>query len=175
MDQLMLLKPGKDYAEGIFRYRGAFIAAGDPMDGTGSLYRMPDPETWLEQVADLSRPETTPENWVTTSQYICVRPYDNRLVGMILLRHSLNEYLEQFGGHIEFSVLPEERGKGYATWMLKNVLRYAKDCSINRVILAAEPRNAAGKRVIEKNGGIFMDQVVDPEYETALERYYIDI
>ena len=48
MDQLMLLKPGKDYAEGIFRYRNAFIMAGDSMDGTGSLYRMPDPRPgWI--------------------------------------------------------------------------------------------------------------------------------
>ena len=171
----MLLKPGKDYAEEIFRYRNAFIVSGEPMDGTGSLYRMPDPETWLEQVSDLSRPETTPENWVTTTQYICVRPYDNRLVGMIQLRHSLNEYLEQFGGHVEFSVLPDERNKGYATWMLKNVLRYAKDYAIDRVILAVEPRNTAGKRVINKNNGVFLDKVLDPEYEIELERYSIKI
>ena len=175
MDQLMLLKPGKEYAEGIFRYRNAFIIAGDPMDGTGSLYRIPDPDIWLDQVTDLSRPETTPEDWVTTSQYICVRPYDNKLVGMIQLRHSLNEYLAQYGGHVEFSVLPEERGKGYATWMLKNTLRYARDFAINRLILAVEPKNAAGKRVIEKNGGVFMDKVLDPEYEMELERYSIDL
>ena len=175
MDQLMLLKPGKDYAEGIFRYRNAFIMAGDSMDGTGSLYRMPDPEAWLDQVTDLSRPETTPEEWVTTSQYICVRPYDNRLVGMIQLRHSLNEYLQRYGGHVEFSVLPDERGKGYATWMLRNVLRYARDYDIDRVLLAVEPRNAAGKRVIEKNGGEFLDKVLDPEYEIELERYSIGV
>lgn len=175
MDQLMLLKPGKEYAEGIFRYRNAFIISGDSMDGTGSLYRMPDPDTWLEQVTDLSRPETTPEDWVTTSQYICVRPYDNKLVGMIQLRHSLNEYLEQYGGHVEFSVLPEERGKGYATWMLKNTFRYARDFAINRLILAVEPKNAPGKRVIEKNGGVLMDTVLDPEYEIELERYFINL
>ena len=63
------LKPGRDYAEGIFQYRSAFIMAGDPMDGTGSLYRMPDPEDWLTQVTDLARPETTPEDWVPTTQY----------------------------------------------------------------------------------------------------------
>ena len=175
MDQLMLLKPGRDYAEQIFRYRNAFIIAGDPMDGTGSLYRMPDPEDWLAQVTDLSKPETTPEDWVTTTQYICVRPYDNRLVGMIFLRHGLNEYLEQYGGHVEFSVLPEERGKGYATWMLKNVLRYAKDRAIDRVLLACEPRNAAARRVIEKNGGEFLDRVLDPEYEIELDRYAIKV
>ena len=175
MDQLMLLKPGRDYAEGIFQYRNAFLTAGDPMDGTGSLYRMPDPMDWLAQVTDLSRPETTPEDWVPTTQYICVRPYDNRLVGMILLRHSLNEYLEQYGGHVEFSVLPDERGKGYATWMLKNILRYAKDRDIERVLLACEPKNEAARRVIAKNGGEFVDKVLDPEYEIELERYAIRV
>ena len=175
MDQLMLLKPDKQYAEGIFQYRSAFIAAGEPMDGTGSLYRMPDPEEWLRQVEDLSRPETTPEEWVPTSQFLCVRPYDNRLVGMIQLRHTLNEYLEQFGGHVEFSVLPDERGKGYATWMLKNVLRYTKDHAISHVLLACEPRNAAAKRVIERNGGVYLDTVLDPEYEIELDRYTIDV
>ena len=175
MDQLMLLKPGRDYAEGIFQYRCAFIMAGDPMDGTGSLYRMPDPEDWLTQVTDLARPETTPEDWVPTTQYICVRPHDNRLVGMILLRHNLNEYLEQFGGHVEFSVLPDERGKGYATWMLKNVLRYAKDWGIERVLLACDAGNTAARRVIEKNGGTALDKVIDPEYEIELERFTIKV
>ena len=68
-----------------------------------------------------------------------------------------------------------ERGKGYATWMLKNVLRYAKDCQIERVLLACEPHNTAGKRVIEKNGGVFFDKVLDPAYEIELERYTISV
>ncbi|MBR6115352.1 MAG: GNAT family N-acetyltransferase [Oscillospiraceae bacterium] len=175
MDQLMLLKPARDYLEEIFKYRSAFIAMGEPMDGTGSLYRMPDPNDWLQQVEDLSRPETTPENWVVTSQYICVRPYDNRLVGMIQLRHFLNEFLELYGGHIEFSVLPEDRGKGYATWMLKNTLRYARDLALDRVILACDANNAAAVRVIEKNGGVPLDTVVEPDYDTELRRFTITL
>ena len=173
MDQLLLLDPAKEYAEGITHYRSAFIEAGDSMDGTGSLYRMPDPEEWLAQVKALSRPETTPEDWVPTAQYICVRLLDDRLVGMIQLRRTLNEYLQQYGGHVEFSVLPDERGKGYATWMLRNILRYAKEYNIDRLILAVETKNTAGKRVIEKNGGVFLDKVLDPEYEIELERYGI--
>ena len=175
MDQLMLLKPGKDFCEEIFKHRNAFIFAGEPMDGTGSLYRMPDPNDWLAQVEDLSKPETVPEDWVVTSQYICVRPYDNRLVGMIQLRHELNEYLELYGGHVEFSVLPEDRGKGYATWMLKNVLYYARQLGLGRLILAVDPRNAAAVRVVEKNGGAPLDKVFDPEYELELERYAITL
>lgn len=173
MDQLMLLKPGKDFAEQIFYYRQAFLISGDPMEGTGSLYRMPDPEDWLAQTEDLSRPETVPENWDVTSQYICVRPFDNRLVGMIQVRHTLNPYLALYGGHVSFSVLPDQRGKGYGTWMLKNVLPYCREFGLGEVLLACDPSWTAGKRVIEKNGGEFLEKVFDPEYETDVERYRI--
>ena len=173
MDQLLLMQPDKYYAEAIRDYRKAFLDAGDPMDGTGPLYRMPEPEDWLAYTARLSASATVPEDMVPTTQYICVRPYDNRLVGMIELRHTLNEYLQLYGGHVEFSVLPGERGKGYATWMLQNVLRYARERSIEQLVLAVEPRNAAGIRVIEKNGGVWLDKVLDPEYELELARYRI--
>ena len=175
MDQLMLLKPTKDYAGQIFNYRQTFIIQGEAMDGTGSLYRMPDPEEWLQQVEDLSKPETTPENWDVTSQYICVRPYDNALVGMILVRHTLNEYLRLYGGHVEYSVLPSERNKGYGTWMLKTVLPYCREFGIERVLLACEPRNEAGLKVIRNNGGVLLDKVFDPEYDMDMERYVIEL
>ena len=175
MDQLMLLKPGRDYSEQIFLYRQEFLIAGDPIEGTDSLYRLPDPEDWLAQVTDLSKPETTPENWDVTSQYICVRPFDNRLVGMIQIKHTLNPYLAAYGGHIGFSVLPSERGKGYATWMLKTALLYCPELGLDQVILACDPACEAGKRVIAKNGGVFFEKVFDPEYEMDVERYRIDV
>ena len=37
---------------------------------------------------------------------------------MIQLRHCFNDYLERYGGHIGYSVRPDERRKGYAAWML---------------------------------------------------------
>ena len=175
MDQLMLLKPTKDYAEQIFNYRLTFIMQGEALDGTGSLYRMPDPMEWLQQVEDLSKPETTPENWDVTSQYLCVRPYDNTLVGMILVRHTLNEYLRLYGGHVEYSVLPSERNKGYGTWMLKTVLPYCREFGIDKVLLACEPKNEAGLKIIRKNGGVPLDKVFDPEYDMEMERYVIDL
>ena len=175
MDQLMLLKPEKEYSEQISAYRQAFLDHGDPMEGTGTLYRMAEPQDWLTFVQSLSHPSTVPENWDVTTQYICVRPYDNRLVGMILVRHTLNPYLALFGGHVEFSVLPEDRGKGYATWMLRSVLPYCREFGLDRVILSCDPGWAAGKRVIEKNGGVFLEKVYDTEYETDVERWAIDL
>ena len=175
MDQLMLLKPTADFAEEIFKYRVEFISQGEPMEGTGSLYRMPDPNEWLEQVKDLSNPETVPEDWVVCTQFICVRPYDNRLVGMMQVRHEFNEYLEKYAGHVGFSVLPSERNKGYGTWMLKNTLPFCKEIGINRLLVVCDPRSEASRRVIEKNGGVYESTVFDPEEEMDVARFWIDI
>lgn len=175
MDQLMLLKPTKDFAEEIFKYRMEFIAMGEPLDGTGSLYRMADPNDWLEQVKDLERPERVPEDWVPATQFICVRPYDNHLVGMIQVRHKFNEYLEKYGGLIGYSVLPSQRNKGYGTWMLKNALPFCKSIGLTRVLVTCDPQNVPSRRVIEKNGGVCENTVFDPEEETEVVRYWIDI
>ena len=41
---------------------------------------------------------------------------------MIDIRHTLNEYLETYGGHIGYSVAPGEHRRGYASQMLKEAL-----------------------------------------------------
>ncbi|WP_408582003.1 GNAT family N-acetyltransferase [Enterococcus avium] len=42
------------------------------------------------------------------------------------IRHELNEFLREFGGHIGFGVRPTERGKGYATEILRLGLKYCE-------------------------------------------------
>ena len=72
-------------------------------------------------------------------------------------------------------MLPEERGKGYATWMLKTALRYCPELGLNSVLLACDPGCEAGIKVITKNGGVFVEKLFDPEYEMDVARYRIDI
>lgn len=174
MDQLYLMNPSKDFSQEIADYRREFLDAGDYLAGTVSLYRMPDPEEWLEQISALSVPETTPEGWSTLSQYICVRPRDKKIVGMLQIVHKLdNEYLEKYEGNIAFSVRPSERRKGYATWMLKNVLPYCRELGLKKLLLVCDEDNEAGIRVIVANGGEYESTVLEPEDQTRLERYWL--
>ncbi|MBQ6052889.1 MAG: GNAT family N-acetyltransferase [Clostridia bacterium] len=69
---------------------------------------------------------------------------------MIQIRHFLNEYLENFGGHIGYSVSPSESRKGYASQMLKVSLPECKSLGIDKVLVTCSPENIGGKKTIIK-------------------------
>lgn len=58
---------------------------------------------------------------------------DNKVCGSISIRHELNDFLFNFGGHIGYSITPSERGKGYGKLQLKMGLEIAKSLGIKIV------------------------------------------
>ena len=112
---MKLVWPSMEYDKAIQAYRQEFLDSGDSMDGGGSLRRFDKTQDWLDVVEAYKRAETTPSPWVPATQYIYVRETDDKMVGVIQIRHYFNDYLEKYGGHIGYSVAPSERRKGYAT------------------------------------------------------------
>jgi predicted acetyltransferase len=54
-------------------------------------------------------------------------------------------------------VRPSARGRGVATWALREVLREATETGLDRVLLTCDVSNAASARVIERCGGVLED------------------
>lgn len=172
---MKLIKPDENYKNQILEYRQEFINASSSMDGCGSLSRMEDPSEWLNQVKSLANVETVPSNFVQSTQFIYVREVDNKLVGMIQVRHYFNDFLEKYGGHIGYSVRPSERKKGYAGLMLKECLQYCKSIGLNRVLLTCKESNEGSRKTILKNGGIYEKTVFCERDSVNLERYWIEL
>ncbi len=80
--------------------------------------------------------------------------YDHgKPVGYGKLRHYLNEYLLQYGGHIGYVIRPSERKKGYGKILLKELLIKAKEKQIDRVLVTCDDDNTGSIKVIESNNG----------------------
>lgn len=78
-------------------------------------------------------------------------------LGAIDLRHRLNAFLLDAGGHIGYSIRPSARRRGLATWALGAVLPEARAMGLGRVLVTCDDDNAGSARSIERNGGILED------------------
>lgn len=176
LEELLLIRPSLDYADQILDYRKAFLDHSPTLDGCRHLRHCADPEAFIRRCERFLQVETLPEGGVLADQFFCVRKGDNALVGMIQVRRYLNEYLEKYAGHIGYSVRPDERRKGYASWMLKESLNYCKNqLGLREVSLFCNENNEGSRRTIRKNGGVLLGTVWEPDEEEMMEKYVISL
>jgi len=96
-----------------------------------------------------------------------------RLVGVLKLRHYLNEFLEKHGGHIGYGIRPSERRKGYGDKILQLALPEAKKLGLEKVLLTCNDDNLGSISIIEKSGGILQDKIESGGKLTR--RYWINL
>ena len=149
---LTLRKPTAADSAAIEGYRRAVHYAGLPLHGaTPDLF--PDVASWL---AFHEAPAGTllPNGVAKVADSTWLGWDGERMVGIINLRHELNDFLQHYGGHIGYSVHPACWNRGYATQMLALALRESDALGLRELLLTCSPDNPASKRVIEKNGGV---------------------
>ena len=148
MEKIILVKPDLSYADEIIKYKEESLAESPLINGSAGLNRFSSIEDWLEELKKRSREDTVPKGLVPSSTYLGLREKDNYIIGMIDIRHYLNEYLTQVGGHIGYGVRKSERNKGYAKQMLKLALEKCKELKIKRVLITCDEDNIASEKVI---------------------------
>lgn len=169
MDIIKLVLPKKEHEKQVIDYKNEFEINGDALNGSAGLLRANSYEEWLSGLSS----NTTQAGLVKSSQYLAVRTGDNKIVGMINIRHTLNDYLLQFGGHIGYSVRKSERRKGYAKEMLRLALVKCKELGIDKVLITCNKDNIASAKTITGNGGVLENEV--QEQDRITQRYWIDI
>lgn len=94
------------------------------------------------------------------------------------IRHELNDFLLNYGGHIGYAVVPAHRGKGYGKKLLALMLIKAGEMGINPVLVTCNDNNAASAGIIEANGGV-LENIVDDKVSNnpgdKLRRYWISL
>lgn len=127
-------------------------------------------EEWVD--ATIKIETEAPNGFVTANTYFLVNE-NNRIIGAINIRHYLNEFLLNYGGHIGYGIRPSERRKGYATMILKLGLKKAADLNINKVLITCDKDNLGSAKTIINNGGLLENEVL--EGESITQRYWVEI
>ncbi|MFE2941131.1 GNAT family N-acetyltransferase [Streptomyces sp. NPDC059255] len=102
--------------------------------------------------------EETPRiaGWVpsTTLWYVD----GDTFLGRLNIRHRLNPYLREIGGHIGYAVRPTARRQGHATAMLLAALPVARALAVDSVLVTCDTTNTPSRKVIEAAGGRLEDE-----------------
>ena len=173
MEKIILVKPNLSYSDEIIKYKEESLKESPLINGSAGLNNFSSIKDWLEELKKRSSQETVPEGLVPSSTYLGVREKDNYIVGMIDIRHYLNEYLTQVGGNIGYSVRKTERNKGYAKQMLKLALGKCRDLKMKKVLITCDEDNIASEKVILSANAKFEDiRSADGENK---KRFWIDL
>lgn len=170
---IALIEPDSAFREEFIAYCQEFKAANEPFVHGQLAEATADFDGLLRKWSDVARGINLPEGFVPSSEYWLVQ--NGRILGSARLRYRLEGDLLLERGHIGYEVRPSERRKGYATWLLKQLLGKARERGLTRVLITCDKDNAASVRTIRRNGGILENEFLSRKSGKRMQRYWIDL
>ena len=124
---------------------------------------------YVSQTHDFRLGNNLPKGRVPATFFIA--EVDSEIIGRASIRHELNTFLRNYGGHIGYGVRPQFRRRGYATEILRQSLDYIRGLGVEDVLMTCFDENIGSVAVIEAAGGQ-LENKVDFEGK-PLRRYWI--
>jgi predicted acetyltransferase len=115
-------------------------------------------EPWAAYVMRINgygRGESLPNGCVPMTYLLAV--VDGEVVGRTSIRHTLNDFLLNLGGHIGYGVRPAHRRRGHATEILRQSLAITQTLGIKESLVTCDDDNVASRTIIERAGGVLED------------------
>lgn len=156
-----LITPDVSLQDSFLAAMAEFAAEGRGGDGSG-LGRDLDEWTGRWESADgfaayvaarvAERETVTDEDWVLSTNLWWID--ETGYIGRMSIRHELNAWLGEIGGHIGYDVRPSRRREGHATAMLAAALPIARGLGIPSALVTCDVDNLGSRTAIERNGGV---------------------
>jgi len=174
-EKLMLIDPSVEYEREFLEMAADFRHAGDlAYDVIPELIRG-DFAGYIRRLRDCADGVGLEPGRVRSNTYWLLREDDSTILGASSLRHELTPSLEIEGGHIGYRIRPSQRRKGYGTRILALTIEKAREMGLRRVLVTCDTDNIASARIIQKNGGIFENEMISPYSGKRVSRYWIGL
>ena len=171
---LRIIEPDEKYLSG---YKEAYQLSIDNVEKGlikkhDLMFMNPDEKDIIQRLLDNRDKTKLKPTYVPSYDYFAVD--DEKFLGIINIRITLTPALLQYGGHIGYGINPKYWKQGYGTELLKLGLEKAKDLvTDDRILITCDDDNIGSARIIEKNGGVLENKVINTdEGETFLTRRY---
>ncbi|SEC82730.1 Predicted acetyltransferase [Nocardioides exalbidus] len=159
-----IVLPTADVRASFLEAMDEFVAEGVELSQTAAWIDVHAPgwtdperfESFVESVKADARPDNPRPDWhvpCTTLWWIDGETY----LGRLAIRHVLNDFLLDVGGHIGYDVRPTRRREGHATAMLQAALPWAAGLGIDPALITCDVDNHGSTKVIEAAGGVLED------------------
>lgn len=170
--------PCAEYEQKAIEFIQEFHDYSSEINGDGGLDFYLEKHTysdWLQKVMRDIDIANIPDGNVPQFNYFYVREDDEKIIGMIAARPTLNDFLRKEVGHIGYCIRPTERRKGYATKMLREALVFCKAIGLHDIIISCDKINTASAAVVENCGGVLETEFFSEAFNEVVLRYRINI
>lgn len=115
-----------------------------------------DPDRFAAMCAARRTEKTEPaEGFVPAAMLWAVQ--GDQWLGRVSVRHELNDFLRDRGGHIGYAVRPSARRRGIATALLRAGLEHLHGLGVESALVTCDDDNVGSYSVIERCGGVLED------------------
>lgn len=161
MRRIELRQPTDVALSEILAYKRAFSAKNLIIDGSHGLDRFDDENlsAWFEYLNAPAGTNLFGYEIVESTTLVAWHLEQQKMVGIINIRHQLNDFILKFGGHIGYSIHPDWWNQGYGSEMLALALPECDKLGIENVLITCAKTNIGSAKVILKNGGVLENEV----------------
>lgn len=176
IEKFYLENPSMERKKDVIEYMNEHVKYNSTINGTGSFDHVLEGETYEEC---MDRYYKIQDNEYAKSidrcpgkTYFLIRKNDNKLIGMINIRHHLTPKMLVHGGHIGYGIRPTERRKGYNKINLYlGLLKALEEFNLDKVMLDCDVKNLGSDKTIQALGGVLERTDID-DYDGSLTNVY---
>ena len=160
--------PSEIHKRDVLAYAAEVRSHDGEFDGSAGLGSFDSYELWLERIRLLASSGAEKHGFYRTPVFLA---YDeNRLIGILSVRISSDDFVTSYAGHIGYHVRPSCRRMGYGKLLLFHADRLCRQYGIARPVVCTDPGNIASQKTALSCGYVFAGEV-DFRGERRILRY----